>query len=242
MPAACRRAGARGAARASCRRRPSPATSSRSPELEQAGEAAVRIDHAAAAASSAPPPPGGRRSPRPRRARRPRRRRCAPSCDGRGGGPRTGSAPPLAQLVRDLASGSVARQAGAAEAVGRRGRVDRLQAVEREVRERGRRRAARGSRRPSRSAAISSSARGHVDAVVAGRRRSAARRSAGAPRRRRRRTASARSCAVVEPRTIESSTTTTRWPVDDVVDRVELQLARRARAAPCSGWMNVRPT
>ena len=49
------------------------------------------------------------------------------------------------------------------------------------------------------------------------------------------------SLRVVEPRTIESSTTTTRWPRSTEGSALNLSLTPRSRS-PWSGWMNVRPT
>jgi len=47
-------------------------------------------------------------------------------------------------------------------------------------------------------------------------------------------------CLVVEPRTIESSTTTTRWPATSA-SGLNFILIPCSRIA-WSGWMNVRPT
>ena len=70
--------------------------------------------------------------------------------------------------------------------------------------------------------------------------RPAARRSGRAPRRRRASKSIAMSCCIVLPRTIESSTITTRLPA---TSSSGLNLSRiPCRRSSWSGWMNVRPT
>ena len=47
---------------------------------------------------------------------------------------------------------------------------------------------------------------------------------------------------LVVPRTIESSTSTTRLPFEDALDRIQLHACTPKCRIDCCGWMNVRPT